>query len=318
MTNRMLTRRQLSTSALIATGLALTGPNLRSSALGFGDGDTAIEAATTFSDYEVTGNIWPLYQRLHSDAREIVPYYAVEYWYANDFTPRGPDLIEATGVEFVDWTWEVTGTTYPGTAEVAYSQAFADGSTVEDVVRLVQEDGEWRWFFGRNRAFVDQQVRLGGEALFPNDSTDAPDWLATLADQDGEAIDRLPEEYPGEEDGTLEDVALRGQGVERTYRQREGYTVARVRFDVLLDGDTPLGEVQSRIDTNAHSPGFAVLAWDIRDDVAIQYAICKRSTGPVNQDFIEAVVASAGAGSVWTISAPDEAAIEALANELIG
>jgi predicted metalloprotease len=53
----------------------------------------------------------------------------------------------------------VTGQTYPNTAIVSFKQPFADGSVVEDVVRLVQDDkGEWRWFFGRSREFVDAQI----------------------------------------------------------------------------------------------------------------------------------------------------------------
>src|SRR5699024_5746374 len=49
--------------------------------------------------------------------------------------------------------------TYPYTAEVSFTQPFADGSVATDVVRLVQDhNGEWRWFFGRSREFVDQQI----------------------------------------------------------------------------------------------------------------------------------------------------------------
>ena len=62
-------------------------------------------------------------------------------------------------VEFGPWTWEVTGETYPYTATVSFEQPFADGSVVDDVVRLVQDqNGEWRWFFGRTRTFVEAQI----------------------------------------------------------------------------------------------------------------------------------------------------------------
>ena len=41
-----------------------------------------------------------------------------------------------------------------------YRQPLADGSVTEDVIRLVQDqEGSWRWFFGRSQEFVDQQSR---------------------------------------------------------------------------------------------------------------------------------------------------------------
>jgi hypothetical protein len=62
-------------------------------------------------------------------------------------------------VRFVEWTWPVTGKTYPITAEVSFRQPFANGTVAEEVVRLVQDaNGEWRWFFGRSREFVDEQI----------------------------------------------------------------------------------------------------------------------------------------------------------------
>ena len=318
MIDGMLTRRQLSTSALIAAGLALTGPGLRSSARGSGDGDTAMETATTYSQFENTGNIWPLYQRMHSDAREIIPFYAVDYWYASDFTPRGPELIETTGVAFVDWTWEVTGTMYPGTAEVAYTQAFADGSTVEDVVRLVLEDDEWRWFFGRDRAFVDEQIRLSGEEVYPADPSDTPDWVEDLAGVGADTLNRLRDEYPGTEDATIDRGPAAGGEFERRYALREGFTVARVEYQPVPAGQSASSLVRAELDRAARVPGFNVLAWDVRPESDLSFAIFEQSAGEVNSDFVHLVVADTQSGNVWLISAPDQAAIETLSAVLVG
>lgn len=123
----------------------------------------AAATAVDLSELEATGAFDALYNRLHPDAQAIIPREAVVGWYATDFAPLGPGAATVTGVTVIDWTWGVTGQTYSNTAEVAYEQPFADGSVVEDVVRLVESDGEWRWFFGRSREFVDGQIaRFGG------------------------------------------------------------------------------------------------------------------------------------------------------------
>lgn len=127
-------------------------------------------AAVFYSQLEAAGNFTGLYQWMHPDAKQFIPASAVVGWYLNDFAPRGPGVATVTGVQMISWTWEVTGATYPNTAEVSFQQPFADGTILTDVVRLVESDGAWRWFFGRNRAFVDGQI-----AAYPS----APDDTAT-------------------------------------------------------------------------------------------------------------------------------------------
>lgn len=126
---------------------------------GNGDEQAATDAAARFSQLETQGRFNALYDRMHPDAQAIIPRDAVIGWYEAEFAPLEPLPITVTGVSFVDWTWGVTGATYPDTAEVSIEQNYADGSVAEDVVRLVQDaSGEWRWFFGRDRAFVDEQI----------------------------------------------------------------------------------------------------------------------------------------------------------------
>ncbi len=120
------------------------------------------EAATTaieLSQLEALGDFNVLYDRIHPDAHAIIPRAAVIGCYQNQFAPHGPGVATVTGVRFVEWTWPVTGQTYPYTAEVSFRQPFANGTVLEDVVRLVQDTtGEWRWFFGRSHEFVEEQI----------------------------------------------------------------------------------------------------------------------------------------------------------------
>ena len=123
------------------------------------DAETAARVAVELSALEATADINTLYDRIHPDARAEIPRAAVIGWFQNEFVPRGPGVSTVTAVNFVSWTWAVTGQTYDYTAEVSFIQPFADGSVVEDVVRLVQDrNGEWRWFFGRSREFVNEQI----------------------------------------------------------------------------------------------------------------------------------------------------------------
>jgi hypothetical protein len=54
----------------------------------------------------------------------------------------------------------VTGERYQsGTVQVDYRQPFADGSMEEGRVYLAKdEEGRWRWFFGQDRAFIDELI----------------------------------------------------------------------------------------------------------------------------------------------------------------
>ena len=127
------------------------------------DVEAAKSAAATLSKLEATDQFDALYDRMHPDAQAVVPRSAVVGWYTHDFAPRRARTAEGIKVRFLDWTWPVTGKTYAQTADVAYRQSFADGSLVRDEVRLVKgPDGDWRWFFGRDRVFVEDQIARYG------------------------------------------------------------------------------------------------------------------------------------------------------------
>lgn len=120
------------------------------------------EQAIYLSQLEAEGRFDTIYDLMHADSKAISPMEAVVGWYRTDFAPLLPQPItEIREVRFVGWTWGVTGDTYPNTAEIDFVQPFGSGSNVtyvEETVRLVEESGEWRWFFGRSREFVNKQI----------------------------------------------------------------------------------------------------------------------------------------------------------------
>lgn len=130
------------------------------------DLDTASAVAQQLSELESQSDWDELYDQLHPDSQLTVGRDTVAYWYENYFAVNGPHPSTITGAVLTDWTWPVTGRTYPNTAEISYSQNFDNGTTVNDVVRLVQaEDGTWRWFFGRSPEFVQQITQESGASL---------------------------------------------------------------------------------------------------------------------------------------------------------
>jgi probable HAF family extracellular repeat protein len=88
-------------------------------------------------------------------------------WYPEMIAVRAPTWMTVDDVRLEEWTWGVTGTVYPSAAAVSVRQRFADGLETEGVVWLVRENGVWRWFFGRDRSFVEDQIsrfRNGSQA----------------------------------------------------------------------------------------------------------------------------------------------------------
>ena len=75
---------------------------------------------------------------------------------------------EIVGVDMVEWTWPVTGQTYPYAAEISFVQPYVDENGqeawLEDRMYLVESEGEWRWFFGSSREFVEQAIAEYGGA----------------------------------------------------------------------------------------------------------------------------------------------------------
>ena len=125
--------------------------------------EAAAEAARELSRLEAERDFDALYDRLHPDSRAIAPRAAVVGWYEAQFAGKRTAELTVTGVQFVEWFWEVNGKTYARTASVSFVQPYwVDGVRSDEpgVVHLVAADGEWGWFFGASRAFVDEQIAL--------------------------------------------------------------------------------------------------------------------------------------------------------------
>lgn len=125
----------------------------------------AAEVARELSRLEADGEFDELYDRIHPDAAEVVPQEAVVGWYETEFASKRTAELTVTGVEFVSWTWPVTGETYGQTAAVTFVQPYWENGVrteVEGIVHLVEADGEWGWFFGNDPHFVTTQIANAG------------------------------------------------------------------------------------------------------------------------------------------------------------
>ncbi|MBA3451002.1 MAG: hypothetical protein H0T18_07305 [Chloroflexia bacterium] len=129
------------------------------------DRDSALIVAEQLSRLEIDERFDALYDRMHPDAQRLIPPEVVIGWYETVFTPAATVTFAALKVRFIPWTWGVTGETYPETAEVAYRQTDAAGDVIRGEIRLVKDGyGNWSWFFGRDRAFVNEQIsRFAGQ-----------------------------------------------------------------------------------------------------------------------------------------------------------
>jgi predicted metalloprotease len=127
------------------------------------DAQKAADVAVELSRLEADADYAGLYERMHPDARAVVPEAAVVGWYKAEDANKTTAQLTVTNVSFVDWTWGVTGRRYPRTAEVSFVQPYwVDGVRQDEpgVVHLVEYRGAWGWFFGATADFVDQQIDL--------------------------------------------------------------------------------------------------------------------------------------------------------------
>jgi hypothetical protein len=122
------------------------------------EADTALAAAARIAQLEAEGRFNELYGLMHPHAQAIIPREVVVGWYREDFVPP-LEPAQPIKLRFITWTWDVTGQAYYGAAEVVMRQRDADGTATDEEIRLETDgDGNWRWFFGRDRAFVNAQI----------------------------------------------------------------------------------------------------------------------------------------------------------------
>jgi hypothetical protein len=128
--------------------------------------DAAMIVAESLSQLEVAGDqksFDTLFRAMHPDAQAVIPQEAIVGWYANEFPYAGEPPGVAIKVHFAPWTWEVTGKMYPETAHVAVRHYPTDGTVRRELMHLVKDQfGTWGWFFGSDRAFVEEQIERFG------------------------------------------------------------------------------------------------------------------------------------------------------------
>lgn len=128
----------------------------------------AANRAVEISQLEASEDFDAIYGLMHPDAQAIIPREAVVGWYRSFLADQDAGVLTVTAVSIVSWTWPVTGKTYEATAEVSFIQPYIQNGVTTDVVEVVRlvdpGDGRGpRWFFGRSREFVDEQIaRYGG------------------------------------------------------------------------------------------------------------------------------------------------------------
>lgn len=206
-----MNRRKFCQSAAFAMGVAtLPAVSMAQTPTGNpGDpmtGDDPMAAAEYLSSLESTGyypTLYAFYGYIHPDAEAVAPRGTVLGWYMEDFVPLGPQPAVATDVTYLDsWTWDVTGETYSNVAEVSYTQEFTNADTVNDVVRLVFHEGSWRWWFGRDAAWLEEQkLRFSLIENTPQEHS-APAGLSAVPAIDEALLEGLP--------ATLEDSNFDG------------------------------------------------------------------------------------------------------------
>ncbi len=248
----------------------------------------AADPATTaieISQLEAQGRFSDIYDQMHPDAQAFIPRAAVVGWYENDFAPLGPGVITVTGVEYVTWTWPVTGKTYANTAEVSFQQPFANGVVVSEVVRLVKSGGNWRWFFGRSSEFVSEQTAKYGQGGEP-----APvDNLAIQSSDDTCASMLVP---AMQQVGLDPDILAPTLGCEASGSLWRMRTVGETQSSDILDGHGRT--LQRSIDVMAMDDVFAYV---VRFDRSTSTVYTIGSGNKVSEsDFANQGI---GAGPTW-------------------
>lgn len=139
-------------------------------------------AAEDYLALAVSGDYNALYDRIHPDAHAVVPRAVALRAFEEIYGQLRPQLPTITGVDLGEWTWGVTDETYPDAARVSYAQPFVDPISGDRRVTntqmyLVPFEGQWRWFFGTDRAFLAEVI---GRFAPPPPAQEAGDTEALL------------------------------------------------------------------------------------------------------------------------------------------
>jgi len=88
-------------------------------------------------------------------------------WYAVNVSPLATEPARAIKPRYIPGLG-VTGQTNPDTAAIGFRQRLADGTEINDEVRLVRDQhGTWSRVFGRDRACIEAPIERFGEDAEP-------------------------------------------------------------------------------------------------------------------------------------------------------
>lgn len=166
---------------------------------------------------EMTSDLHQLYDRLHPDVREVLSRSGLGSFYDSPEAVIPAEPVEVESVEFEPWTWPVTGEEYEEAATVTVRVRGDQGGEAVDERRelhLVEDGGSWRWFFGDDEAFVEEQdERAAADATYESPFED--DFYADIDQFWAGAFAAAQLEYrPPEEIVELGEPAETGCGVE--------------------------------------------------------------------------------------------------------
>lgn len=287
-----------------------------------------MRAAEELSHLETTEHIpalYTFYELMHPDAQAIIPRHVVIGWYREEFQPRGPEPAIATGVTYKDWKWAVNGTTYPDAAEVSYTQAFAGGSMTEDVVHLVEHDDGWCWFFGRDRAWVDEQIERFTQTLHVPFEGEAPYGLPEVRIAD-DMLDRLPDRIELERMTMKQDSMAAvspvipewatGTDVRRYIATDEPYPLGYAQVFRLGPGITPADAIRQAVEDDETAPPFTLDAWNLAPDNHTPFAAFETYGSDAVGMAQNVMWADAKGDLVALISCIDNMGLEAMAEAL--
>lgn len=125
-----------------------------------------------------------LYDWIHPDAHAEVPRVTAVRLFEAVYEVAQAGRGRVTDVRIIDWTWEVTGKTYPVAAGVSYEQPYVENGErklLEEEMFLVEHNDQWRWFFGDSREYIDDLIAQFGEG-------------GTSAQAEAERIETVPED----------------------------------------------------------------------------------------------------------------------------
>lgn len=148
------------------------------------DAESATEArarAEELFGLAAAGDFNALFDRIHPDAQAVIPRSVGIQAFQELYALAQPGRAEIVDVRIGSWWWPVTDQTYPTAAQIVYRQPYVDAQGQQSVLQyemyLAPFEGEWRWFFGGDRANV---AELMGRFAPPPPPASAPDIDALL------------------------------------------------------------------------------------------------------------------------------------------